>query len=1000
MAERTKFRSEDDQPTEAGFTLHTITKDASSSSNLPSSSDSPTLIDQGLSSSNSALTVGGVDPQSTPNLRIGNVLGGRYAILGVIGQGGMGAVYKAEDRALNRLVALKVIRPELAADPEMLQRFKQEILLASKVSNRNVIRIYDLGDAEGFKFVTMQYLEGEDLRTLLRRRGKLPAKEAVGIIEQVLSGLQSAHQEGVIHRDLKPANIMLDPQGRVVVMDFGLARTFAGDGMTRTGMLVGTMEYMSPEQAQGKDLEATSDIFAVGIIFFELLTGKLPYEAQSAVASLVKRTTERATPISDIDRTIPGALSNIVGKCLERDPALRYQSAAEVLDDLHSWVGNAPLSVRSTAHRIPQRITKLGARRVIWSAATVFAVILILIATAVWYTARPKKLVGTPHAPVSILVADLDNTTSDPVFDGTLESVFNTELETVSFVNAYKRGSAHRIASQLSPGSRMDEAVARLVARREGISVIVSGSIARWGEGYRVSAKAIDAVTGKQIAQREITVDNRDAVLGAIGKLATPIRNQLGDTTPESAQLAAEESFTTSSLDAAHLYSMGQDAVERGQFDQAIQNYQKAVQYDPNLGRAWAGLAVVSVNLKKMSEADTYYKRTLGLLDRMSERERYRTLGTYYAAFLHNYPQAVETYSKLVYLYPGDTAAYNNLSIAYVFMLDFPKAIEAVRHAVENNPHNLQWRLNYALYSMYAGDFATATSESQRIIQENPSYQFAYLPLAISTLARGDPDGARAIYVHFEKLSPDVFSLAKMGEADLEMYFGHYSKALDTLNIGIEADQKNKNTGEMALKYVAEAEAYLALGQKTEAIKTVRKATQLNPDESVAYPAARVFIQAGDDAEARKIASALDNTLQTQSRSYSQLIAGEIDIQHHRLPQAVEELRQGQKLHDSWISHFLLGQAYLGAGHNPEALAEFETCKKRLGETADMMFADSATLRYLPPLYYWLARTQSAVGMTSVARESYQQFLKLRVEADPGDSLVEEAKKSAGGMSQ
>jgi tetratricopeptide (TPR) repeat protein/TolB-like protein len=941
-----------------------------------------------------------VYPQSTPNLRIGTVLGGRYAILGVIGQGGMGAVYKAEDRALNRLVALKVIRPELAADPEMLQRFKQEILLASKVSNRNVIRIYDLGDAEGFKFVTMQYLEGEDLRTLLRSRGKLPAKEAVGIIEQVLSGLQSAHQEGVIHRDLKPANIMLDPQGRVVVMDFGLARTFAGDGMTRTGMLVGTMEYMSPEQAQGKDLEATSDIFAVGIIFFELLTGKLPYEAQSAVASLIKRTTERATPISDIDRTIPGALSNIVGKCLERDPALRYQSAAEVLDDLHSWVGNAPLSVRPTTHRIPQRITKLGARRVIWSAATVFAVILILIATAVWYTARPKKLVAAPHAPVSILVADLDNTTSDPVFDGTLESVFNTELETVSFVNAYKRGSAHRIASQLSPGSRMDEAVARLVARREGISVIVSGSIARWGEGYRVSAKAIDAVTGKQIAQREITVDNRDAVLGAIGKLATPIRNQLGDATPESAQLAAEESFTTSSLDAAHFYSMGQDAVERGQFDQAIQDYQKAVQYDPDLGRAWAGLAVVSVNLKKMSEADTYYKRTLGLLDRMSERERYRTLGTYYAAFLHNYPQAVETYQKLVFLYPGDTAARNNLSIAYVFTLDFPKAIEAVRHAVESNPHNLQWRLNYALYSMYAGDFATAAAESQRIIQENPSYQFAYLPLAISTLARGDADGARAIYTRFEKVSPDAFSVAKTGEADLEMYFGHYKKAIDVLKLGIQADEKDKNTGEMALKYVAEAEAYLALGQKTEAIQAAQKAAHSNSDESVAYPAARVLIQAGDDVEARKIASALDNTLQTQSRSYSQLIAGEIDMQHNRLPQAVEELRQGQKLHDSWISHFLLGQAYLGAKHHPEALAEFETCKKRLGETADLMFADTATLHYLPPLYYWLARAQKGLGMTSEAQANYEQFLKLRADADPADSLLVDAKHASAGMKQ
>ena len=989
MAERTKLHPEDDRPdAEETAILRTLKKSAISPPSQSDISESPTLVNVDFSVVKSAQTGGAVGPATGTNLRPGMLLGGRYEILRVLGQGGMGAVYQARDGELNRFVALKVIRPELAAEAGMLQRFKQEILLASKISDRNVIRIYDIGEADGFKFVTMQYLEGEDLRAVLCRRGKLPVKEAVDIIEQVLSGLRSAHQEGVIHRDLKPANIMCDPNGRVVVMDFGLARTLAGDGMTGTGMVVGTMEYMSPEQAQGKNLEPPSDIFAVGVIFYELLTGKPPYQAESAIASLVKRTMERAIPISEIDRDIPAALSSVVSRCLERDPALRYQSAAEVLDDLRAWKGNEPLSIRPSVTRIPT----IRVLPVKWIAAGVFA--LIMAATAIWYLARQRTPVPAAHAPVSILVADLDNATADPVFDGTLESVFNTELETVPFVNAYKRGSAHRIANQLSPGKKMDQEVARLVARREGIAVIVSGSIARQGESYKVSAKAIDAVTGKQLAQREVTVDSRDAVLGAIAKLVAPIRTAIGDTTPESAQLAAEETFSSNSIEAAHFYSVGQDRLENGKSEEAMQNYLQATQLDPNLGRAYAGLAVASVNLKKQEDAANYYKKALSLLDRMSEREKYRTLGTYYGAFMHNYPQAIEAYEKMVFLYPEDSAAYNNLSISYVFMLNFGKAIDAIRHAIQISPQNLMWHLNYALYSMYAGNFPTSVAEAQKIVQQNPSYQFAYLPLALSTLARGDATGAREIYSRFEKISPDAFSIAKMGEADLEIYFGRYKNALDTLNPAIDADEKDKNTGEMALKLVAAGEADFALGRKGEAIQAAQKAAQLSSSETVLYPAARVLTQAGQDVQALRIASTLDNTLQAQSRSYAKLITGEVAMQHGRLPEAVDAFHEAQKLRDSWISHFLLGRAYLAGGHAAEALSEFEGCKKRAGETADLMFADTATLRYLPPLYYWLARAQQGVGMSSGARENYQQFLSLRADADPDDPMVAQAKQS------
>src|SRR5215831_13337944 len=291
-----------------------------------SSFDGPTI---GVASSSSS---GGSDAPTVevrrpvaPALTLGKVLGGRYEILQKLGEGGMGAVYKARDHEVDRLVALKVIRPELAANPEILQRFKQELVLARQITHRNVVRIYDLGEAEGVKFITMEYVDGEDLKTILRRSGKLPSADAVSIMQQVCRALDACHSEGVIHRDLKPSNIMRDKAGKVLVMDFGLAHNAASGGLTQTGVVLGTLEYMSPEQAQGMELGPTADIYAAGLIFYELLTGKAAYEAPSAMASLMKRTQERAIAASTVEKTVPRRLSAIVSRCIEPKSGDRYQ---------------------------------------------------------------------------------------------------------------------------------------------------------------------------------------------------------------------------------------------------------------------------------------------------------------------------------------------------------------------------------------------------------------------------------------------------------------------------------------------------------------------------------------------------------------------------------------------------------------------------------------------------------------------------------------------------
>src|SRR5437868_413138 len=357
--------------------------------------DAPTMID--APAKPAPRTRAGTTHAGQPMLEPGAVLAQRYEILQILGEGGMGAVYKARDRELSRPVALKVIRPDLAGNQAILDRFKQELLLAREVTHKNVIRIYDLGEAEGVKFITMEYVEGEDLRTLIHEKTKLAPEEAVEIMQQVCRALEAAHSVGIIHRDLKPQNVMRDKSGRILVMDFGLARTLEGDGMTQTGALVGTMDYMSPEQALGKELDQRSDLFALGLIFYELLTGKMPYKAESVVASLLKGTQERAAPVSSHDPSIPRPLSNIVSKCMDPDVKLRYESSSQIMADLDAWQGgraaatlNFPTSSRPWGQTIP------------WQWVGVAAALVALVLAG--FMLRGKFTNATPAANKSVSV--------------------------------------------------------------------------------------------------------------------------------------------------------------------------------------------------------------------------------------------------------------------------------------------------------------------------------------------------------------------------------------------------------------------------------------------------------------------------------------------------------------------------------------------------------------------------------------------------------------------
>jgi eukaryotic-like serine/threonine-protein kinase len=905
------------------------------------------------------------------------MLGGRYEILQTIGEGGMGAVYKAEDRELGRTVALKVIRPELASNPDILQRFKQEILLASKVTDRNIIRIYDLGDAEGIKFITMEFVEGEDLRDLLRQQGKLPAAEAVDVMEQVVSGLRAAHRAGILHRDLKPGNIMRATDGRVLVMDFGLARSLQGDGMTRTGMMLGTMEYMSPEQAQAKDLDARSDVFTIGLILYELLTGIMPYHAESAIASLLKRTQQRAIPVSDIDKNVPGTLSNIVSKCLERDPTLRYQSADALLNDLWAWQGKSG-TTRLSASSTHLWVNRL--REVPWlQVVAVLVLVGAFVGGVVWYAGKAKTGAQIAHEPVSVLVADFQNNTSDSVFDGTLEPTFNLALEGASFINAYSRGDARKAAALLKPGvSVLDESLARLVAQREGVSAVVSGSISPERQGYKVAARAVDSVTGKVISAEQISVQNKDDVLHSVGVLAAKLRQALGDATPESAQLLQMATFSSGSLDASHEYALGRDLSDRGKYEEAAKYYRRAIEVDPNMGRAYAALANLENNTGQTTDAAKHYDMAMTRIDRMSDREKSRTRAEYFL-FKREPREAIQQYSALVKQFPADTSAHSNMALAYFEMRDFPMAQQEGRLAVQYAGKSVLEPNNLALYAIYAGDFATGEKYAQGVIQQEPSYLggAAFGALAMAQMGQGHLEDARQTYQKLAALGVRGSSMSKLGLADIALYEARANEAIPTLESGIKEDAENKDTAAGAVKSIALAQAYLLAGRKPQAIAAAEKATALDKQPSIWHAAGTVLSKTGQEAKAQALASQLESSLDSESQLYGKLLEGEIALDRGNAKKAVLTLKDAGQKTDTWIGHFLLGRSFLEAGMYPEASSEIETCLKRRGEASAVYLDDVPTFRLLPPVYYYMGRVQEALNSPAAA-DSYRSFLAVQ----------------------
>jgi tetratricopeptide (TPR) repeat protein len=919
----------------------------------------------------------------------GQKIGARYTVIKLLGLGGMGAVYQAWDDELLVAVAIKVIIPAATAEPFARhlaeQRFKNELLLARAVTHKNVVRIHDLGAIDGIKYITMSFINGEDLATRLKRDGKLPLGQALTFARQIATGMQAAHEAGVVHRDLKPSNVMIDAaENHALIMDFGISAT-AHD--SARGGVVGTFEYMAPEQGAGEEIDARADIYAFGLILHEMVAGmrSLPsLTTHERIEAMKQRCHDGIPPLRTTDESIPEPLSQLVSRCLAIDPAQRFQSSAELVAALDA------LDDRGELIPVPARVTK----RMLGIAATLVAALLggsFLIGRL----GAPELPVE--YEPVSILISDFDNQSGDPTFEGAVEQALAIALETASYVTVFKTPDARALAAQLKlgDGNRLTPQIGELIARREGIKVLIAGSITAQGSGYRLVMRASDPATGAEIAASDRSVSRKSEMLATVTSMGNTVREALGESAADLAESAPSETMTAGSLDAMRAYARAQDLLMTNQFKEALQEYQRAIDLDPQFGRAYAGMAVVHVTyLKQPDKAEEYYKLAFNHLDRMTARERYRTLGTYYLNVARNYEKAIENYQELLRSFPADDVAHANLALAHLYLADVPQALEEGRKSLEIYPRNSILRYNYAMYAMYAGDFATAIAEAGRVLKENPTFEWAWLPLALSTLASGDSAGAEDAVARLSSVSPTGAAMAKQLAADSQLYFGRAAAAVPILIEGLALDAARKSRSEgVPQKHVMLGEAHLALGQQRQAIDAARAAIKLSRHESTLFPAARVLLRSGEEAQALQIAADLEKMLQRQTTAYAGLIKGEIALQNGRIAEGIEALRSAQQRHNSWFSRFLLGKAYAQSGHYAEALTELELCIKRRGEAADVFFYDMPTLHHLPEAYYWLGRAQEGVGSITEARQSFQQFLQLRPDAGAADPLVADARK-------
>lgn len=824
--------------------------------------------------------------------------GPRYRVEKLLGQGGMGAVYLAYDHDLDRTVALKLVRPDLMAHPEAMARFKQELLLASKISHRNILRIHDLGDAGGMKFISMAYVDGEDLHQLLLREGKLPIENMLHITKQLCAALDAAHSEGVVHRDLKPQNIMLGPGDHVYVSDFGLAKSLgAVSSMTQSGEMLGTPRYMAPEQVEAKSVDARTDIYALGLIFYEMLTGDVPFTAETTLQLMYKRAHELPPAPKTIVPDLPDWLNNVVMKCLERDPNQRYQSTREILTDIESQRKPevsvpVPVAVPQPHVPPPKRKSKIW----LWIAFGMFWAVLGMLAPAI------KRAIFTPSSSstaqaklkyVAVLPLKTEGAPPDLqyVANGLVESLTAkfTQLKAVSVTSASAIEKLGKVDSPMEAGKAL------------GANYVVSGSLQGSGNNIRLLMSVIDVRTGQPVMEpKEFS--------GVTGDLLTLEDNIYSDSLKAlQVDLSADEmaragSHPTERIDAYDAYLKGRNAL-RGKpgadiVKGAITNFEKALNADPTFALAYTGIADASLRMYRDTKEAQWAQKAVAAAEHADQLahdlpEVHFALGSVYGA-TGKTNEAVVELQNAVKLAPNSDEGYRRLGDALKANGNKADAIQAYSKAVEINPYywyNFLMRGN-AYYAW--GDDDKAAADYKRATELAPNNPKGYLNLGNIYLRQGKWADAIPLYTKATGGDPAMM-LGWMNLGTSYFYLKRYPESAKYYEKAVElAPNTEMVVGNLAEAYRWMGDRAKANATYDRAISLAQKELQVNPRSASALGSLSLYYaKKGDDKMAQQYirrARAID--AKDVSLTYNEAIVNAIA---GRTEQAISGLKETVK---------------------------------------------------------------------------------------------------------
>jgi len=622
----------------------------------------------------------------------GSTFAERYQIIEELGKGGMGKVYKALDKEIKGKVALKLIKPEIAADKQTIERFRNELKMTRDISHKNVCRMYDLNKEEGTYYITMEYVSGEDLKSSIRRLRQLTPGTAILIAKQVCEGLAEAHRLGVVHRDLKPQNIMIDKEGNARIMDFGIARSLKVKGITGAGVMIGTPEYMSPEQVEGKDVDKRSDIYSLGVILYEMVTGQVPFEGDTPFTIGVKHKSETPKDPKEHNSQIPEDLSRVILKCMEKDKENRYQNAGELSLELTGIEKGIPSTERIVPRRKPitsKEITvTFGLKKLFIPALVIVA--LAVIGVVIWQLLPPKEVVPTPTGRPSLAVMYFKNNTGDESLDHLRTMLSDLLIADLTQSKHIKILSGDRLFDILSELNQVEaksysSKVLKEVAVRGRVNHILQGTYAKAGETFRINTLLQEAGTGELIGSESVEGEGEESIFSMVDELTRRIKKDF--------RLSAEEiasdldkaigKITTSSPEAYKYFSEGRKYFNKGEYHKSIQLMKKAVAIDSEFAMAYRKMWIAYRNVGNFSEYRKYRQKAFELRDRVSERERYSIEGTFYSGSEKTLDKAIEAYEKLLQLYPEDLFG-NNLGVIYYRLEQWDKAIEQLEVLIQN----------------------------------------------------------------------------------------------------------------------------------------------------------------------------------------------------------------------------------------------------------------------------------------------------------------------------